>query len=61
MLKCFHEARNLIFIDEDVMTKAMTWLLTTQRSDGQFTEPGRVIHREMQVLCLFILGFSYLP
>ena len=49
VLKCFGEANGLIFIDEKIMIKAMDWLLTKQKTTGEFMEPGRVIHREMQV------------
>ena len=49
VLKCFGEAKSLIFIDEQIMTKAMEWLLSKQKHTGEFWEPGRVIHKEMQV------------
>ena len=49
VLKCFGEADGLIYIDGKIMIRAMEWLLTKQKTSGEFIEPGRVIHREMQV------------
>ncbi|XP_052786186.1 CD109 antigen-like [Mya arenaria] len=48
VLKCFGQAKDLITIDDNVMGKAMMWLLTHQMADGSFSEPGRIIHTNMQ-------------
>ncbi|XP_052786171.1 CD109 antigen-like [Mya arenaria] len=48
VLKCFGQAKDLITIDDNVMGKAMMWLLTHQMADGSFSEPERIIHTNMQ-------------
>lgn len=35
-------------IDQSVLSKAFSWLAMQQTPDGSFTEPGRVIHTELQ-------------
>ena len=49
MVKTFHQAKRQIFIDDEVLKKAMNWMISHQASDGRFPEPGRVIHKDMQV------------
>ncbi|XP_030054905.1 CD109 antigen [Microcaecilia unicolor] len=49
VLRCFLQARHFIFIDSRVISTTMQWLVRFQdASTGQFTEPGRVIHTELQ-------------
>ncbi|KAH3853780.1 CD109 antigen-like [Dreissena polymorpha] len=43
VLKCFGQARALILIDDNVLKKAMVWLLFHQYHDGSFDEPGKLI------------------
>ena len=49
MVKTFHQAKRQIFIDDEVLKKAINWMISHQASDGRFPEPGRVIHKDMQV------------
>ncbi|XP_071355028.1 CD109 antigen-like [Trachinotus anak] len=48
VLRCFLQAQPYMQIDQSVLTKAMTWLLKHQGSQGEFSEVGRLIHTEMQ-------------
>ncbi|XP_059970400.1 CD109 antigen [Mesoplodon densirostris] len=48
VLRCFLEADPYIDIDENVLHRAYTWLKGHQKSNGEFWEPGRVIHSELQ-------------
>lgn len=48
VLKCFIEADPYIDIDQNVLQRTYTWLKGHQKSNGEFWEPGRVIHRELQ-------------
>ncbi|XP_028251415.1 CD109 antigen-like [Parambassis ranga] len=48
VLRCFFEAQLYMQVDQSVLTKAMTWLLKQQGSQGEFTERGQLIHTEMQ-------------
>ncbi|XP_069462356.1 CD109 antigen-like [Ambystoma mexicanum] len=49
VLKCFAEARSFIFVDEAVLKKSLAWLVQHLNNDtGEFLEPGRVIHTELQ-------------
>ncbi|KAH3873347.1 hypothetical protein DPMN_036581 [Dreissena polymorpha] len=50
VVKSFVQAKPYIFIDDAVISKSVTWLVSQQRPDGSFAEPGRVIHTEMQVI-----------
>ncbi|XP_068195427.1 CD109 antigen-like [Antennarius striatus] len=47
VLRCFLQAQPYMQINQNVLTKAMTWLLEQQGPRGEFTE-GRLIHTEMQ-------------
>jgi len=50
VVKSFAEAKELVFIDPNVMRNAILWLTQRQNADnGTFNEPGRVIHKSMQV------------
>uniref|UniRef100_A0A8C9E785 CD109 antigen n=1 Tax=Phocoena sinus TaxID=42100 RepID=A0A8C9E785_PHOSS len=48
VLRCFLEADPYIDIDQNVLHRAYTWLKGHQKSNGEFWEPGRVIHSELQ-------------
>jgi CD109 antigen len=47
VLKCFSEAKGLIYIDEDVLVKARSWIQSHQNADGSFDAVGFVHHQEM--------------
>uniref|UniRef100_A0A7N6BLX1 CD109 molecule n=1 Tax=Anabas testudineus TaxID=64144 RepID=A0A7N6BLX1_ANATE len=48
VLRCFLQARTFISIDAVVLHKASAWLAAQQGAEGNFVEPGRVIHTELQ-------------
>lgn len=48
VLRCFLEADPYIVIDQNVLQRTYTWLKGHQKSNGEFWEPGRVIHSELQ-------------
>uniref|UniRef100_A0A7N5J8W9 CD109 antigen n=1 Tax=Ailuropoda melanoleuca TaxID=9646 RepID=A0A7N5J8W9_AILME len=48
VLRCFLEADPYIDIDQNVLHRTYTWLKGRQKSSGEFWEPGRVIHSELQ-------------
>ncbi|XP_006835854.1 PREDICTED: CD109 antigen [Chrysochloris asiatica] len=48
VLRCFLEASSYIDIDQNVLQRTYTWLKGRQKSNGEFWEPGRVIHSELQ-------------
>ncbi|XP_036406063.1 CD109 antigen [Megalops cyprinoides] len=48
VLRCFLQARPFIAIDPGVLIRTASWLVGQQGPDGAFTEPGRVIHTELQ-------------
>ncbi|XP_006728736.1 CD109 antigen [Leptonychotes weddellii] len=48
VLRCFLEADPYIDIDQNVLHRTYTWLKGRQKSNGEFWEPGRVIHSELQ-------------
>ncbi|KAJ6643551.1 CD109 antigen [Pseudolycoriella hygida] len=48
VVRIFIQAAEFITIDNGVITKALEWLKSLQKSDGSFPEPGRVIHTDMQ-------------
>ena len=50
VVKTFHQAKRQINIDDEILKKAITWIISHQASDGRFPEPGRVIHEDMQVI-----------
>jgi CD109 antigen len=47
VLKTFAQARDLMFIDEDVLDKAREWISEQQRPDGSFEAVGFVHHEDM--------------
>ena len=50
--RVFHEAKRHIYVDDDVIIKAINWIMDKQSKNGSFPEPGRVIHKNMQVIVL---------
>ncbi|XP_052253498.1 CD109 antigen-like isoform X15 [Dreissena polymorpha] len=46
--KSFHQAKKQIFIDDDILTRAIEWMINRQKADGSFPEPGHVIDKYMQ-------------
>ncbi|KAL3881064.1 hypothetical protein ACJMK2_033260, partial [Sinanodonta woodiana] len=48
VLKSFVQARPYIYVDNDVLIKAVDWLMKQQNKNGTFNEPGVVLHKEMQ-------------
>ncbi len=47
VLKCFSEAKGLIYIDQEVLDKASDWVMSKQNPDGSFESVGFVHHQEM--------------
>ncbi|XP_036065942.1 CD109 antigen-like [Oryzias melastigma] len=48
VLRCFLQAQTYIQVDQDLLIRALMWLLQHQGPQGQFLEVGRLIHTEMQ-------------
>ncbi|MBN3301790.1 CD109 protein, partial [Amia calva] len=48
VLRCFLQARPFIAIEQNVLFRTVQWLVTQQAAGGEFEEPGRVIHTELQ-------------
>ncbi|KAL2099143.1 hypothetical protein ACEWY4_005623 [Coilia grayii] len=48
VLRCFLQARAFMEIDQSMLSKAFTWLADQQTPKGSFTEPGRVLHTQLQ-------------
>ncbi|XP_005073815.1 CD109 antigen isoform X1 [Mesocricetus auratus] len=48
VLRCFMEADSYIDIDKNVLQRTYNWLKEHRKSNGEFWEPGRVIHSELQ-------------
>ncbi|XP_013383486.1 CD109 antigen [Lingula anatina] len=46
--KSLKQAGDHIEIDDEVVTKAINWIIGQQNADGSFPEPGSVVHRAMQ-------------
>ena len=47
VLKSFDRAKELIYIDEEVLEKAKQWIISHQNKDGSFDQVGFVHHQEM--------------
>ena len=47
VLKSFNHARDLIYIDDSVLTEAQSWITSHQAADGSFDVVGFVHHQEM--------------
>ena len=49
VVKCFGDAKNFIFIDEDDLVGSVRWIESKQTSDGCFPSVGGVLNKEMKV------------
>ncbi|XP_031703694.1 CD109 antigen-like [Anarrhichthys ocellatus] len=47
VLRCFLQAQSYMQVDQSVLTRAMTWLLSHQGPQGEFREVGRLISTEI--------------
>ena len=47
VLKCFSQAKDLIYIDDSVLNEARSWLTNHQNKDGSFDPIGFVCHQEI--------------
>ncbi|GIY98688.1 CD109 antigen [Caerostris extrusa] len=45
--RAFSLAKKYIFIDPEVLNKALEWIIQKQSSDGSFEEPGEVHHKSI--------------
>jgi hypothetical protein len=52
VLKCFSQADELISIDEEVLSKAMEWLVKKQNSDGSFNEKKPVYYVDVRKISI---------
>ncbi|NWS43257.1 CD109 protein, partial [Probosciger aterrimus] len=48
VLRCFLQARPFIDIDQDVLTDTAKWIVRHQKLNGEFHEPGKVLHSDLQ-------------
>lgn len=62
VIKCFHQAKDYIAVDDGKIAQTLRWILANQEKNGLFVEPhgGRVIHKDMQVSVWFSREFSSL-
>jgi CD109 antigen len=47
VLKCFSQAKDLIYIDDSVLSQAEKWITDHQNADGSFDSVGFVAHQDM--------------
>jgi CD109 antigen len=47
VLKSFAQAKDLIFIDSDILDEAREWIISHQKSDGSFEPVGFIHHQDM--------------
>ncbi|HEY87875.1 MAG TPA: alpha-2-macroglobulin [Dehalococcoidia bacterium] len=47
VLKCFAQARGLMYIDDSILEEAAAWISAHQNNDGSFDSVGFVHHQEM--------------
>jgi CD109 antigen len=47
VLKCFSQAKGLLYIDDSVLDTATDWITSHQNADGSFDQVGFVHHQEM--------------
>jgi len=47
VLKAFSQAKDILYIDQGVLSDAVSWILEHQRQDGSFEQVGFVHHQEM--------------
>ncbi|XP_067844534.1 CD109 antigen [Heptranchias perlo] len=48
VLRCFFQAQGFIYIDTGVLNGIVDWIMSHQNTSGEFWEPGRVLHTELQ-------------
>ncbi|XP_040294169.1 alpha-2-macroglobulin-like protein 1 [Bufo bufo] len=48
VIKCFYQAKSYIFIDDEVLAQAVTWLGLQQQEDGCFISRGMLFHTLMK-------------
>ncbi|KGL88563.1 CD109 antigen, partial [Charadrius vociferus] len=48
VLRCFLQARPFIDIDQDVLRDTAKWIVRHQKLNGEFHEPGKVLHSDLQ-------------
>ncbi|XP_054723322.1 CD109 antigen-like [Uloborus diversus] len=48
VVRSFHQAKEFIDIDDNIMSSSLEWLAEQQKSDGSFEEHGEVHHKAMQ-------------
>ncbi|XP_055894437.1 CD109 antigen-like isoform X2 [Biomphalaria glabrata] len=46
--RVFKQAKAHIYIDDEVLIKAIQWMVSKQNDDGSFPEPGVVLNKKMQ-------------
>ncbi|XP_071088378.1 CD109 antigen-like [Haliotis cracherodii] len=47
VVKTFHQAKPYTFIDDEVLTRAIDWMIARQKADGSFPEPGTISHKAL--------------
>lgn len=47
VLKCFSQAKDLMYIDDSILNDAARWITSHQNSDGSFDQVGFVHHQEL--------------
>lgn len=48
MLRSFIQAQPFIDIDSSILETTAAWIVRHQKHNGEFQEPGRVLHTELQ-------------
>jgi CD109 antigen len=48
VVRAFHQAKQFIFVDEGILTKALGFLKGRQKENGEYEERGEVHHKDMQ-------------
>ncbi|KAI6071502.1 CD109 antigen [Aix galericulata] len=48
VLRCFLQAHPFIDIDQDVLMDTAKWIVRHQKLNGEFQEPGKVLHSDLQ-------------
>uniref|UniRef100_A0A2C9JK11 Alpha-macroglobulin-like TED domain-containing protein n=1 Tax=Biomphalaria glabrata TaxID=6526 RepID=A0A2C9JK11_BIOGL len=46
--RVFKQAKTHIYIDDEILIKAVQWMVSKQNDDGSFPEPGEVLNKNMQ-------------
>jgi CD109 antigen len=47
VLKCFSQAKGLLYIDDGVLSEAKDWIISHQNADGSFDQVGFICHQDM--------------